>query len=66
MGQREGIVRELELEGPLTTPPPPNDNDDDDDKDPESAKFNNTARRDWLEALQARHLADEKSLGVRR
>ena len=59
MGRREGIIRELELEGPASTNPPPHDDDDD---DLENAKFDDDARRDRLEALRARHSADGKSL----
>jgi chromosome segregation ATPase len=60
MGRREGIIRELELEGPASTNPPPHDDDDDDDL--ENAKFDDDARRDRLEALRARHSADDKGL----
>lgn len=59
MGRREGIIRELELEGAASTDPPPHDDDGD---DPEDAKFDVDARRDRLEALRARHSADDKGL----
>ena len=61
MGRREEIIHKLELEDPPTTLLP-NNNDDADDNDPENAKYDNKARRDWLEALRARHLANRKRL----
>jgi hypothetical protein len=59
MGRREGIIRELESGGPASTDPPPHDDDGD---DPEDAKFDVDARGDRLEALRARHSADDKGL----
>jgi hypothetical protein len=59
MGRREGIIRELESEGPASTNRPPHDDDDD---DLENAQFDDDARKCRLEALRARHSADGKSL----
>ena len=59
MGWREGIIRELELEGAASTDPPPHDDDGD---DPEDANFDVDARGVRLEALRARHSADDKGL----
>ncbi len=57
-GLEGGDHSRIGIEGPVDDPPP-NDNNKDDD--PENTKFDDKARRDRLEALRARHLADGKS-----